>query len=215
MNIDDSNLLFAVIVCLDIIACFLWNVCFAIIVSLMRTVCLAVIVYFMPTICLAVIVCFMQTVCKAITWWRVGLGFFCFCRSLMPLHYFWRSVISGALLFLALHVAAARLFLLLCDATRTSAAWCCRSYCCCSFMCRIHSSVDICEQRHAPKIWVRSSEVDLKMNNLLFRVRDQALTSEFFIICCHEIQHRCICRLWLFIPTCKYLEDGSTALYAP
>jgi hypothetical protein len=67
---------------------------------------------------------------------------------------------DAAPLFLPLH-GVTLLFLPLHDASRISTAPYCYSYCChsvlpliflCSVVSRIHSSVDICEQRHAPTI---------------------------------------------------------------
>jgi hypothetical protein len=71
------------------------------------------------------------------------------CCSMLPLCYFCRSVMP-------------LVFLPLCIAARISAAMCCCLYFCSSVLCKIHSSVEICEQRHALTIWVTSSEVGLK-----------------------------------------------------
>ena len=59
------------------------------------------------------------------------------------------------------------------------------------------------------------------MNTLPLMVQDQAHNLEFFVISSQEIQLRCICSSWVFIPTCKYkqcgtyLEDTSTAPMNP
>jgi hypothetical protein len=73
---------------------------------------------------------------------------------------------------------------------------------CCSVMGGIHFSVDICEQRHAPTIWMTCSEVPLK---LIASFEDKRSSSYLgiFVISSHELQLRCICRSWVFMAMYK------------
>jgi hypothetical protein len=131
---------------------------------------------------------------------------------------------DAAPLFLPLSVAAL-LFLPLRDATLLflplrDAAWCCRSYFCPSVMCRIYTSVDICEQE-MPQHLADKLRSGSQMNNLPLRVRDQALTSGFF----RDFQSQDTTQMHLQIvgiychskykQFSTYLEDGSTAPYKP